>query len=153
MPTSPQKRHQSAQAAAPAASSSSSLSEIMDENILANISLQLSKQGFGFFGQVNSSINKTLKDRTYITDAITQIREQNVPFTCLSKALQSDREVIEAALQFDGLNLQFLPEPLKNDPDLIRIAVAQNGGASLFISDASRAALDLPDDPVAKQLF
>jgi hypothetical protein len=139
----PKKKYQSA----------SSLFDRVDEKVLANISLQLSKHDFGFFMQVNTNINKTLKGRAYITDAITQIREKDVPFSCLSKALQSDPEVIEAALQYNGLNLQYLSTELKNNEEMVRIAVDQNPDASLFASDELKEALDLPTPSIARQLF
>ncbi|MCH9689944.1 MAG: DUF4116 domain-containing protein [Gammaproteobacteria bacterium] len=155
MPPRPHKKYHPAEAApsASAASASPSLLDRMDENILADISLQLGKQDYRFFGQVNSSINATLKDRAYITEAINQIREQDVPFSCLSKALRSDPEVIEAALQYDGLNLKYLSKKLQNNEEMVRIAVDQNRNAALFASDELKIALALPIPSVAKQLF
>ncbi|CAE7296464.1 unnamed protein product [Symbiodinium sp. CCMP2592] len=63
-------------------------------------------------------------------------------FTGLSRGsnneLKDDPEVVQAAIKFDGLSLQFASERLRADRDMVLAAVSQNGCALEFASEALR---------------
>jgi hypothetical protein len=59
-----------------------------------------------------------------------------------SAALRNDPVIVRAAVQRDGPALEYASEDLRNDPEIVRAAVQQNGRALEFASE------DLRNDPV-----